>query len=136
MLCAKFGLIGQQPKEVLVSTTSEKTTLESIAAAQYGIKNLDATVKSMVITLLKIKSILEWRAPKHAKLASIVLSVVALLLMAVPFKLVLMAFLSYAFVSNLKTGRRVTSEQRKNRRLREWWETIPAVSVTVDGNPR
>ncbi|KAG0458307.1 hypothetical protein HPP92_023464 [Vanilla planifolia] len=98
MLCAKFGLIGQQPKEVLVSTTSEKTTMESIVAAQYGIKNLDATVKSMVITLLKIKSILEWRAPK--------------------------------------TGRRVTSEQRKNRRLREWWETIPAVSVTVDGNPR
>ncbi|KAK8959437.1 hypothetical protein KSP40_PGU017929 [Platanthera guangdongensis] len=130
MIWARRNGIGKVPEEVVVSPPSDKTTVESIVAAQCGLKNFDAMVKTVNITILKIKSILVSKAPKHADMVMLGLSGVALLLMIVPFKFMLIGLAIYIFMSNLKTSRK-TSSERGNRRLEEWWETIPIIPVRI-----
>ena len=61
---ARRRKVGEDSEEVVVSTASDKTTMESIVAAQHGLKNLHELIKTTNIAILKIQSILVSRAPK------------------------------------------------------------------------
>ncbi|RWW19460.1 hypothetical protein GW17_00016487 [Ensete ventricosum] len=57
------------------------------------------------------------------------------LLVAVPFKYILMWLLLCFFIADSKIAKRMSSEQG-NRRLREWWESIPIIPVrTISSRP-
>ncbi|XP_020591575.1 uncharacterized protein LOC110032324 isoform X2 [Phalaenopsis equestris] len=130
MLWVRHKRLGELPIEVVISPPSEKSTLESIVSAQHSLNNFDAMVKTTNITILKIKSIFVSKTPKHSNMAMSGLSVVAFLLMMVPFRLVLIGFATYIFMPKLnKTGKRNSSQG--NRRLKEWWETIPVTPVRI-----
>lgn len=64
MVWARQRKIADASGEVVVSTASDKTTMESIVAAQHSLKNVHELVKIINITILKIESILVSRAPK------------------------------------------------------------------------
>ncbi|RWW74777.1 hypothetical protein BHE74_00017261 [Ensete ventricosum] len=60
---------------------------------------------------------------------------IAVLLVAVPFKYILMWLLLCFFIADSKIAKRMSSEQG-NRRLREWWESIPIIPVrTISSRP-
>ncbi|KAH0468222.1 hypothetical protein IEQ34_003255 [Dendrobium chrysotoxum] len=134
MLWARHKRFGEISEEVVVSPPSDKTTVESIVSAQYGLQNFDAMVKTINITILKIKSILVSKTPKHSNMAMSGLSVVALLLMIVPFKFVLIGLVTYIFMPKFQNTRHQKSKQG-NRRLKEWWETIPVTPVHIVSCP-
>lgn len=64
MIRARRERISNNRQEIVVSTSSDKTTVESIVAAQHSLRSVHDMVKNMNITLLKIRAILESRAPK------------------------------------------------------------------------
>ncbi|PKA46060.1 hypothetical protein AXF42_Ash020874 [Apostasia shenzhenica] len=134
MLWARWRRAGELPAEIVVSFSSDKTTVESIVAAQCGLKNLDDMVKSVNIAILKLHSIMTWRSPKHGILVIYGLCASAVVLMVVPFRYILMSLVSSCFMFNIKTGSNVRSEQGISRRIREWWETISVIPVRVVGN--
>ncbi|KAJ8492566.1 hypothetical protein OPV22_014287 [Ensete ventricosum] len=135
MLWARRNRIGERHKEIVVSTTSDKTTMESIVAAQHSLKNLHEIVKTTNITILRIWSILIGKSPKQANVVMWAMIGIAVLLVAVPFKYILMWLLLCFFIADSKIAKRMSSEQG-NRRLREWWESIPIIPVrTISSRP-
>ncbi|KAK1295906.1 hypothetical protein QJS10_CPB15g02154 [Acorus calamus] len=110
--------MAEKCKEIVVSTSSEQTTMESIVSAQHGLNNFHAAVQKANIAILKIWSIVVSRAPKHANSVMLVMAGAAVLLMMVPFKYVIMATTLLFFALNSKVGKSMSDEQ-SNRRLRE-----------------
>lgn len=60
----------------------------------------------------------------------VALVVAAVILAVVPFKFILMALASYGFVAASKIGKNKQNE-KGNRRLQEWWDSIPVVPVDI-----
>ncbi|XP_059645924.1 uncharacterized protein LOC132289214 [Cornus florida] len=121
--------------KVVVCTGSNKTTMESIVSAQHGLRTVQDMMQIANITILKIYSILISRAPKHANMVMMSMTGLAILLAVVPFKFILLALAVYCFIMTSKLGKYIENEQG-NRRLREWWDSIPVVPVeTVDKVP-
>ena len=54
----------------------------------------------------------------------------AMLVAVVPLKFILMATTVYYFVMTSKLGKYIAND-RGNRRLKEWWESIPVVPVEI-----
>ncbi|KAK1297297.1 hypothetical protein QJS10_CPB15g02142 [Acorus calamus] len=130
MLRARHKKMAEKCNEIVVSTSSEQTTMESIVSAQHGLNNFHAAVQKANIAILKIWSIVVSRAPKHANSVMLVMAGAAVLLMMVPFKYVIMATTLLFFASNSKAGKSMSDEQ-SNRRLREWWDSIPVIPVRI-----
>lgn len=55
---------------------------------------------------------------------------VAVILAVVPTKYIIMGLIFYCFSAPSKVGNHVGSSQG-NRRLKEWWDSIPVVPVRV-----
>ncbi|OAY82308.1 hypothetical protein ACMD2_06244 [Ananas comosus] len=134
MLWARWKRIGERCGEMVVDTSTDKTTMESIVEAQHGLKNLQELVKKANITILKLWSVMVSRAPKHTNAAMLAMAGFAILLGAVPFKYILMGLTLYCFVANSMVVKSKPSSQG-NRRLREWWESIPIIPVRTVANP-
>ncbi|CAL9117014.1 uncharacterized protein LOC135581368 isoform X1 [Musa acuminata AAA Group] len=134
MLWARRNRIGERHKEIVVSTSSDKTTMESIVAAQHSLKNLHEIVKTTNIAILRIWSILIGKSPKQANVVMWAMIGIAVLLMVVPFKYILMWLALCFFIANSKIAKYMSSEQG-NRRLREWWESIPIIPVRTISSP-
>lgn len=64
MLWARWKRIGERCGEMVVDTSTDKTTMESIVEAQHSLKNLQELVKKANITILKLWSVMVSRAPK------------------------------------------------------------------------
>lgn len=60
----------------------------------------------------------------------IVMSFGAFVLAVIPFKFLLMGIVLYGSFAMSKVAKHTQSEQG-NRRLREWWDSIPVVPVEV-----
>lgn len=67
---------------------------------------------------------------QHTNTVMIVMGCAAIVLAMVPFKFLLMGLVLYGSVAMSKLGKRTQSEQG-NRRLREWWDSIPVVPVEI-----
>ncbi|XP_010917843.1 uncharacterized protein [Elaeis guineensis] len=70
----------------------------------------------------------------HANLVMWAMTGGAVLLVAVPFKFVLMGLTMYFFMANSKAGKSMSSAHG-DRRLREWWESIPIIPVRIVSRP-
>ncbi|MCL7035433.1 hypothetical protein MKW94_006277 [Papaver nudicaule] len=118
--------------EIVVSTASDQTAVESIVSAQHGLKTVQAMVQTANISLLKIQSVLMSRAEKHADQVMMMMVGLAVLLAVIPFKFIIMGSIIHVFMMNSKLGKYMKND-RGNRRLKEWWNSIPVIPVrTVD----
>ncbi|XP_047083619.1 uncharacterized protein LOC124694708 [Lolium rigidum] len=132
MFWARQRKIGEICSEVIIDTSSDKTTMESIVEAQHNMKKVHEYVKTANIVILRLWSIVLARSPKHTETVIWMLTGLAVALAVVPFKYVLMGLTVAIFVGNTRAAKAV-SNPRGSRRWREWWESIPAVPVhTVD----
>lgn len=65
MLGARLGATAEKRDEIVVSTSSgQKTTVESIVGAQFGLKTIHEVMQATNIAILKIWSIMCSKAPK------------------------------------------------------------------------
>lgn len=78
----------------------------------------------------KYKSLLfPWQ---HANLVMVAMSGLAILLAVIPFKFFLMALILQSFTMTLGKS---SGSGTGNRRLREWWDSIPIVPIRVVDDP-
>ncbi|OIT38642.1 PREDICTED: uncharacterized protein LOC109239154 [Nicotiana attenuata] len=131
MVWARRRRIPDKVHRIVVYTGSDQTTMESIVSAQQGLRSVYDLIQTMNIVILKIWSILVSKAPKHADMVMVALIVAAVILAVVPFKFILMALVSYGFVAASKTGKSIKQNEKGNRRLQEWWDSIPVVPVDI-----
>ncbi|KAJ0981714.1 hypothetical protein J5N97_009969, partial [Dioscorea zingiberensis] len=134
MLWARREKISHKPPEIVVSTSSDKTTMESVVAAQHSLRSVHEMVKTVNITILKIRSILEFRAPRQANQVMLPMTGMAMVLIVIPFKFILIAIVIATFITASK-ARKSTSSSQGHRRLREWWESIPIVPIRTVNTP-
>ncbi|WOL20655.1 hypothetical protein Cni_G29460 [Canna indica] len=139
MLWAKQNRIGERYKEI-VANTSEKTTVESIVSAQHKLNTLHDLVNATNATILRIWSLLIGKAPKQANAVMGAMTGLAVVLIIIPLKYVLMGLMLYCFLANAKNifnesrnSKRMPNEYG-NRRLREWWESIPVIPVRTESS--
>ncbi|PHT33385.1 hypothetical protein CQW23_25185 [Capsicum baccatum] len=130
MIWARHRRIPDKVHRIVVYTGSDQTTMESIVSAQQGLRSVYYLIQTMNVIILKIWSVLVSKAPKHADMVMVALVVAAVILSVVPFKFILMALASYGFVAASKIGKSKQNE-KGNRRLHEWWDSIPVVPVDI-----
>ncbi|KAL6902382.1 hypothetical protein ACP4OV_005258 [Aristida adscensionis] len=134
MVWARQRKIGKICSEVIIDTSSDKTTMESIVEAQQSLKKVHECIKTANVTILRLWSVALARSPKHTETMIWMLSGCAVALAVIPFKYVLMGLTAGGFAANTRTAKAAANPQG-GRRWREWWESIPAVPVrTVDKN--
>ncbi|KAG2308034.1 hypothetical protein Bca52824_027782 [Brassica carinata] len=115
---------------VTVSTESDQTVTESIVSAQYGLIRLHQLMQHVNITIMKLRSIYTSKATKHANMVMASMLALASFFAVVPFKLVIIFGTIYCFVMTSSIGKRMSNDQ-SNRRMKEWWDSIPIVPVRV-----
>ncbi|KAK2638279.1 hypothetical protein Ddye_026074 [Dipteronia dyeriana] len=130
MLRARRERIQDKYNEIVISTASDKTTMESIVSAQYGLITVHEIIQAANIAILKVWSILVSKASKHADIVMLGMSMAAISLAVIPFKFIIMVAVFYAFIMNSKIGKLKENEQGK-RRLKEWWDSIPIIPVRM-----
>ncbi|CAL0322810.1 unnamed protein product [Lupinus luteus] len=132
MLELRRKRISEKCNEIVISRSSmssDQSTMESIVSAQHGFYTLHDMLQIANIAILKIWSILTSKADKHANIAMVAMIGAAVLLAVIPFKYFLMGAILQSFIMTYpKTG---NSTGPGNRRLKEWWDSIPIVSVHV-----
>ncbi|GAB2300884.1 hypothetical protein Dimus_034920 [Dionaea muscipula] len=134
MFCARKMRIKDKYDKLVVYTGSDQSTVESIVSAQHGLIVAHEMLQTTNITILKILSIVTWRAEKHAKLVTAIVLGLGIVLLLIPFKFVIIGVALYTFTMTSSLGKSMTSE-RSNRRLREWWDSIPIIPVEIVDKP-
>ncbi|KAI4350325.1 hypothetical protein L6164_004791 [Bauhinia variegata] len=130
MLEARNNRVGETWDEIVVCTASDQSTMESIVSAQHGFYSAREMLKIANIAILKTWSILVSKAPKHANVVMVAMAGLAILLAAVPFKFFIMAIIVQVFTMQL-TSKIGKSDGTGNRRLKEWWDSIPIINIRV-----
>ncbi|CAE6001153.1 unnamed protein product [Arabidopsis arenosa] len=115
---------------VTVSTESDQTMTESIVSAQHGLIRLHQLMQHVNVTIMKLRSIYTSKASKHASMVMASMLVLASFFAVVPFKLFIIFGTIYCFVMTSSVGRYMSNDQ-SNRRMKEWWDSIPIVPVRV-----
>ncbi|CAN6302225.1 unnamed protein product [Urochloa humidicola] len=134
MVWARKRKIGKVCSEVIIDTSSDKTTMESIVEAQQSLKKVHEYIKTANIVILRLWSIALARSPKHTETMMWMLMGSAVAVAVIPFKYILIGVAAGGFVANTRIAKAMSNPQG-GRRWREWWESIPAVPVrTVDKN--
>ncbi|KMT11301.1 hypothetical protein BVRB_5g109840 isoform A [Beta vulgaris subsp. vulgaris] len=136
MLRARRQKIGDKYNKVVVCTATDQTAMESIVSAQQGLRNAHDLVQQVNIAILKMYSILASRAPKQANTVMMIMVGVALIVAVIPFKYLIMGVTLYLFAMNSKIVKnRRTTNDTGNRRLKEWWDSIPVIPVQIVDDP-
>ncbi|CAA6653777.1 unnamed protein product [Spirodela intermedia] len=128
MLRARWMRIRNECMEISVSPTSSQSAMESLVSAQHGFNSLQDLVQKANIAILKSWSIFVSKAPKQANLVIAAASGVAVFLAVIPLRFVLMGLTALFFLAGSRGGHR---DGPRNRRLREWWDSIPIVPVRI-----
>ncbi|XP_034898114.1 uncharacterized protein [Populus alba] len=131
MILARYGRSQDKCNEVVVcSGSNQKTTMESIVAAQFGLKNVHEMMQLANISILKIQSLIHAKARKEADVVMAAMTVLAIILAVVPLKYMLIAITLHSIIITSKLGRHFRNAQG-SRRLKEWWDSIPIVPIHV-----
>ncbi|KAG6434092.1 hypothetical protein SASPL_105714 [Salvia splendens] len=133
MIQVRRRRIPQKNVKIVIYAGSDQSTMESIVSAQQGLRTVPETVKQINITMLKIWSILTSKAPKHTNTVMVAMTCCAVTLAVIQFKYILMAGVVYGAVVTSEIGRSMQNDQ-SNRRMREWWDSIPIIPVEFTEN--
>ncbi|KAJ8771717.1 hypothetical protein K2173_026894 [Erythroxylum novogranatense] len=134
MLRARQGRMSEECNEIVVRTRPEqKTTVESIVSAQFGLITVHEMIQIANITILKIWSVMCSRARKQADMVMVTLSGLAIIFAVVPLKYIFMSIVVNHFIMNSRLGNYIEND-RGNRRLKEWWDSIPIIPLRIESN--
>nr|GME06550.1 uncharacterized protein LOC109239154 [Ipomoea batatas] len=114
----------------VVVYTEPQTTVQCIVSLQQGIRTVYDMIQCLNVIILKIWSVMVSHTPKHAYVVMIAMTIAAIVLALIPFKFVLMALTLYSFMATLMVAKE-RQNQRGNRRLQEWWDSIPVIPVEL-----
>ncbi|XP_031124244.1 uncharacterized protein LOC116026957 [Ipomoea triloba] len=114
----------------VVVYTEPQTTMQCIVSLQQGIRTVYDMIQCLNVIILKIWSVMVSHTPKHAYVVMIAMTIAAIVLALIPFKFVLMALTLYSFMATLMVAKE-RQNQRGNRRLQEWWDSIPVIPVEL-----
>ncbi|KAL6272100.1 hypothetical protein ACE6H2_022792 [Prunus campanulata] len=129
---ARLQRLDTKCNEIVVCTASDQSTMESIVSAQHGMQTVHEMVKTANVSLMKLWSIFISKARKHADMAMMTMSAVAIFFAVVPLKLVIMAGILGCFTMTLASRLGMSKgENQSSRRLKEWWDSIPVIPVRV-----
>ncbi|KAK3150526.1 hypothetical protein QOZ80_3AG0234270 [Eleusine coracana subsp. coracana] len=132
MVWARQRKIDKIQSEVIIDTSSDKSTMKSIVEAQQSLMKAHEYIKIANVVILRMWSIVLAKSPKHTETMIWMLTGCAVALAMVPFKFILIVLTAGGFMANTRIAR-ASSNPHGNRRWREWWESIPAIPVrTVD----
>ncbi|KAK3148333.1 hypothetical protein QOZ80_3BG0293730 [Eleusine coracana subsp. coracana] len=132
MVWARQRKIGKIQSEVIIDTSSDKSTMESIVEAQQSLRKVHEYIKIANVVILRMWSIVLAKSPKHTETMIWMLTGCAVALAVVPFKFIMIGLTAGGFMGNTRIARAL-SNPHGNRRWREWWESIPTIPVrTVD----
>ncbi|KAJ6763157.1 ARGH (DUF639) [Salix purpurea] len=116
MILSRLGRSQDKCNEVVVCS-DQKITMESIVAAQFGLKNIHEMMQLSNISILKILSIIHAKARKQADMVMVAMTVLAIIFAVVPLKYMLIAITLHSFIMTSKLGRHIGNAQG-NRRLK------------------
>ncbi|CAN1352382.1 hypothetical protein LINPERPRIM_LOCUS42786 [Linum perenne] len=136
ILEARRGRSDKQSNEIVVHTGGEqKSTTESIVAAQFGLKSVHEVMQAANIAILKIWSLMLAKAPKvQSDMVIVAMGSLAIILAVIPLKYILMGGVVYYAIMTSKLGKCMENDQG-NRRLKEWWDSIPVAHVRIVDEP-
>ncbi|CAM8979666.1 unnamed protein product [Rhodiola kirilowii] len=83
------------------------------------------------IAFLKIRSVFVSRAPKHSNTVMTLMVGCAAVLAVVPFKYIIIGSVLCCFAMTSRLG----GNDQGNRRMREWWDSIPVIPIKVTDKP-
>ncbi|KAF7819254.1 DUF639 family protein [Senna tora] len=129
MMEARQKRMSEKWNEFVISTASDQSTVESIVSAQHGLNTIHETMQIANVSILKIWSILISKAHKHANTVIVALFGLAIILAIVPFKFFIMGMILQSFTMTFKACGK--SSGTGNRRLREWWDSIPVIPIRI-----
>lgn len=135
MLQVRKQKIGDKYNEVVVCTASDTTAMESIISAQQGLRTAHDLVQQVNIAILKIYSILVSRTPKQTNRVMMIMVGIAVIVALIPEKYLIMAATLNLFATNTKVCKKLMTDDSGNRRLKEWWDSIPIIPVRVVDDP-
>ncbi|XP_020207110.1 uncharacterized protein LOC109792139 [Cajanus cajan] len=130
MIDTRRKKIHEKCNEIVISRASmasDQSTVDSIVSAQQGLYSVYERMQIANIAMLKIWSILISKAEKHANLVMVAMGGLAILLAVIPIKFFLMGLIIQGFTMTLGKS----SSGTGNRRLKEWWDSIPIVPIRV-----
>ncbi|XP_068638354.1 uncharacterized protein [Aristolochia californica] len=131
MLLTRCFSQGRPVDEVKVLAPPPMNTMEQLLAVQNAISQVEELVQDGNIVLLKLRALLLAAFPQATERVALALLLMALLLAFLPSKyLILLVFLE---MFTRYSPPRKSSTERWMRRLREWWFSIPAAPVFLEG---
>ncbi|CAH9084814.1 unnamed protein product [Cuscuta epithymum] len=130
MLLTRYTSRGRPADELKVLAPPEMNTVEQLLAVQNAISQAEELIQDGNIVLLKFRALLLSIFPQATEKFAGGLLVTALVLAILPYRYItLVLFLEYF---TRYSPLRKSSTERWNRRLREWWFSIPAAPVTLE----
>ncbi|CAI9787223.1 unnamed protein product [Fraxinus pennsylvanica] len=131
MLVTRYCGQGRPGDELKVLAPPAMNTMEQLLAVQNAISQAEELIQDGNVALLKCRALLLSIFPQATEKIAVALLAMALLLALLPVKyIVLLTFLeTFTKYSPLRRE----STERWMRRLREWWFSIPAAPVVLEG---
>ncbi|GAB2292876.1 hypothetical protein Dimus_027104 [Dionaea muscipula] len=129
MIMTRIFSHGQPIEEIKIIAPPSKNTMEQLLAVQNAISQLEELIQDGNIILLKIRALLLSIFPQASEKCALVLLAWALILAFLPVKYISLLVFLEAF-TRYSPPRRAMSE-RFQRRLREWWFSVPAAPVVL-----
>ncbi|XP_010264087.1 PREDICTED: uncharacterized protein LOC104602177 [Nelumbo nucifera] len=121
---------GKPVDEVKVTAPPTMNTMEQILAVQNAVSQIEEFIQEGNVVLLKLRALLLSVFPQASERVAFGLLLVAFVLAFIPCKyIVLLIFLE---MSTRYSPLRKASTERWERRLREWWFSIPAAPVLLE----
>ncbi|XP_074312283.1 uncharacterized protein LOC141647833 isoform X1 [Silene latifolia] len=121
---------GRPVVEVKVIAPPPMNAMEQLLAVQNAISQAEECIQYGNIVLLKLRALLLSISPQATVKCAILLLVMAVVLAFIPIKY--MIFLSFLEAFTRYSPPRRASTERWERRLREWWFSIPAAPVALE----
>ncbi|XP_043716273.1 uncharacterized protein LOC122664496 isoform X2 [Telopea speciosissima] len=123
---------GRPVDEVKVTAPPTMNTMEQLLAVQNSISQMEELMQEGNIALLKLRALLLSAFPQASERVAVALLFMALILAILPGKYILLLIFLEIFTRNSPV--RKASTERWTRRLREWWFSIPAAPVVLEGS--
>ncbi|KAI0488183.1 hypothetical protein KFK09_028010 [Dendrobium nobile] len=129
MLWNKYRKKIQRMKAFQVTPPPSKNAVEQLLTLQEAISQLEAYIQTGNVVLLKLRSLLLAATPQATDRVVIAMIVMALVIAFLPFKLLVELMLLDAFTQEMPLRKK--SNDKIKRRVKEWWDRIPAAPVQL-----
>ncbi|CAN1156419.1 hypothetical protein LINPERPRIM_LOCUS20191 [Linum perenne] len=130
MLLTRFINQGRPIAELKVITPAPMNTMEQLLAVQNAISQVEQLIQDGNISLLKVRALLLAAFPQASDKFAVALLGLGVVMAILPLKYVVL--LSFLDISTRYSPSRRDSTERFERRVREWWFSIPAAPVVLD----